>query len=61
MPEILCRKTAIEERRLQNRIACETTLNAGSETPASRLLLQIAVASYVVGIGMRIIYGFQLP
>lgn len=42
-------------------MACEITLNAGSENPASRLLLQISVASYVVGIGMRIIYGFQLP
>ena len=61
MPEIFARISAIQKSRLQDRMIGKITFDPGRIDPASRLPLQILVASDMVRIGMRIVDRTQFP
>jgi hypothetical protein len=61
VPQIGGRIAAVKERGLQNGVFREGLLDARGEHLAAGLLLQIAAAAYVVGVGVGHQYAPQLP
>ena len=61
MPQVLWRIAAIEKRRLENGGSRKGTLNPGGIDLAAGLFLQISVAADVVGIGVGMVDGSQVP
>ena len=61
MPQVLRRIAAVEKRGLEQRVAREIALDAGGIDPAAGLVLQVLVAADVVGVGVRVVDGGQMP
>ena len=61
MPQFLTGIASVKKGWLQNRVFCESGLNAAGINFTSRLPLQIMVAPDMVRIGMSIQYGCQMP
>ena len=61
VPQILRRIAAVEKRGLEQRVAREIALDAGGIDPAAGLVLQVLVAADVVGVGVRVVDGGQVP
>ena len=59
--QLLRRIAAVEKRRLEHRVAREIALNAGGVDLAAGLVLQVLVAADVVGVGVRVVDGGQVP
>ena len=61
MPQFPGRTAAVQQGRLQHRVAGEGALRAGRVHAAARLALQIPVPADVVGMGMGVVDGRQAP
>ena len=59
--QLLRRIAAVEKRRLEHRVAREIALDAGGVDLAAGLVLQVLVAADVVGVGVRVVDGSQVP
>ena len=61
MAQVAGRIPAVEEGRLQKRVARERALDAAGIDAAPGLGLEVAVPADMVGMGVRVEDGFQLP
>ena len=59
--QVFKRVAAIEKRRLEDGMTGEIPLNAWSIDLATRLGLEVTVATDVVGIGVSVVDGGELP
>jgi len=59
--QLLRRIAAVEKRGLKQRVAREIALDAGGVDLAAGLVLQVLVAADVVGVGVRVVDGGQVP
>ena len=61
MAQLLWRAAAVQHGRLQHRVAGNGALRAGGIEPAPRLALEIPVPADMVGVGVGIVDGGQVP
>ena len=61
MPQIPAGEAPIQERWLQNRSTCEGAFDSRRIDGAAGLTLQIAIAADMIRIGVRVVYGSQMP
>ena len=61
MAQLLGRAAAVQHGRLQHRVAGNGALRAGGIEPAPRLALEIPVPADMVGVGVGIVDGGQVP
>ena len=61
MPQSLGRETAVQVGRLQDGVTGEGAVDAGGVDGAAGLALKVLVAADVVGVGMGVVDGPELP
>ena len=61
MPQVLGREAAVEIGRFQQGMAGESAVNTRNIDLTPGLFLEVLIAANVVGIGMGVQDGFQLP